>query len=146
MATDVMLTGGFTNRESSEFSLWSGIKRILEPVASLKLTVVLFALSIFLILAGTFAQVDKDIWEVIGLYFRCWMAWIPFQVFFPTSFFPKTNRWKIGGGIWFPGGKLLGLLLAINLVSAHLVRFKDGGHRASRLTTGIVAVSLWVAW
>src|SRR6266567_4636151 len=95
----------------SSFSIWDGAKRLLEPLASLKLTVVLFALSIFLILAGTFAQVDKDIWEVIGLYFRCWMAWIPFQVFFPQSFFPEDPV-TVGGGIWFPGGKLIGLLLA----------------------------------
>ena len=123
MATDAMLTDRIANHELSDFTIWNGIKRVLEPFASLKLTVVLFALSIFLILAGTFAQVDKDIWEVIGLYFRCWMAWIPFQVFFPPSFFPE-NPVTVGGGIWFPGGKLLGLLLATNLVSAHLVRFK----------------------
>lgn len=140
MATNTMLTGGFTHRESSEFSLWSGIKRVLEPVASLKLTVVLFALSIFLILAGTFAQVDKDIWEVIGLYFRVWMAWVPFQVFFPPSFFPDDPV-TIGGGIWFPGGKLLGLLLAINLVSAHLIRFKAVA-TGSRLFAGLVGIGL----
>src|SRR4051812_32851733 len=123
MATDVMMTSGFASREVSRGSVWNGIKRVLEPIASLKLTVVLFALSIFLILAGTFAQVDKDIWEVIGLYFRVWMAWVPFQVFFPPSFFPD-KPFVISGGIWFPGGKLLGLLLAMNLLSAHLIRFK----------------------
>ena len=97
MATGVMTSGSFVSQESSEHSLWTGIKKVLEPAASLKLTVVLFALSIFLILAGTFAQVDKDIWEVIGLYFRCWFAWVPFQVFFPPSFFPDDPL-KVSGG------------------------------------------------
>ena len=140
MATDVMLTGGQTNHAVSGSSLWNGIKRVLEPAASLKLTVVLFSLSIFLILAGTFAQVDMDIWEVIGLYFRCWFAWVPFQVFFPTSFFPE-NPPTIPGGIYFPGGKLLGLLLAINLVSAHLVRFKAVA-QGSRLFSGLISIGL----
>jgi ABC-type transport system involved in cytochrome c biogenesis permease subunit len=142
MATDVMMTGGLTKHESSEFSLWDGVKRVLEPAASLKLTVVLFALSIFLILAGTFAQVDKDIWEVIGLYFRVWWAWVPLQVFFPPSFSPEKPiiiPW--GLGIWFPGGKLLGLLLAVNLVSAHVVRFKAVA-TGTRLFAGFVAIAL----
>ncbi len=140
MATDIRLASEFANPTSSDFSVWKGIKRLLEPAASLKLTVVLFALSIFLILAGTFAQVDKDIWEVIGLYFRVWMAWIPFQVFFPASFFTE-NPMKVGGGIWFPGGKLLGLLLAINLVSAHLIRFKAVA-TGIRLVAGLVGIGL----
>ena len=91
MAIDIQTTelGDASNRPqptASEFSLWEGVKTVLAPVASLKLTVVLFALSIVLIFVGTLAQVDKDIWEVIGLYFRCWFAWVPFQVFVPPSF------------------------------------------------------------
>lgn len=139
MATDANLMGGLHHHDRSDVSLWKTVKGILEPIASLKLTVVLFALSIFLILAGTFAQVDKDIWEVIGLYFRCWFAWIPLQVFFPLSFFPDdpvTISERIG--IWFPGGKLLGLVLAMNLVAAHVVRFKavaSGGRMIFGLAT-----------
>ena len=140
MATGVMTSDSLASRDSSEHTLWTGIKRLLEPAASLKLTVVLFALSIFLILAGTFAQVDKDIWEVIGLYFRCWFAWVPFQVFFPASFFPDKPL-TVPGGIYFPGGKLLGLLLAINLLSAHLIRFKAVA-TGSRLLGGFVSIAL----
>ena len=143
MATDTILPSTLSDHESAEFSVWTGFKRVLEPVSSLKLTVVLFALSIFLILAGTFAQVDKDIWEVIGLYFRCWMAWVPFQVFFPPSFFPEKPV-VVPGGIWFPGGKLLGLLLAINLVSAHLVRFRVAA-KGQRIVLGAVAIALGCA-
>src|ERR1700677_1553269 len=66
----------------------SPLLRVLDVLASLRLTVLLFALAIMLIFAGTLAQVNKDIWEVMGLYFRAWVAWIPLQVFFPASFFP----------------------------------------------------------
>jgi ABC-type transport system involved in cytochrome c biogenesis permease subunit len=149
--------------ESHGLTAWNVIKRILEPIASLRLTVVLFALSIFLILAGTFAQVDKDIWEVIGQYFRCWFARIPFVVFFPPSFVPEmpenpaevtafgrmgisTMQWlkktaESSGAFWFPGGKLIGLLLAANLFSAHTIRFKAEA-RGVRLLTGLGAIAL----
>lgn len=140
MATHVLQTDERTNEVTSGASLWTLIKRVLEPAASLKLTVVLFALSIFLILAGTFAQVDMDIWEVIELYFRCWFAWVPFQVFFPPSFFPEKPL-TVPGGIYFPGGKLLGLLLAINLVAAHLVRFKAVA-KGTQLYTGLISIGL----
>lgn len=141
MATASMHTEGLGN-DAGGLSIGGGIKRILEPIASLKLTVVLFALSIFLILAGTFAQVDKDIWEVIGLYFRCWWAWIPLQVFFPQSFFPDKPI-VIGDsvGIYFPGGKMLGLLLATNLVAAHLVRFKAVA-KGGQLILGLVGIGV----
>src|SRR5262245_13545366 len=59
----------------------------LMPLASLRLTVALFAMAIFLVFAGTLAQVDQDIWDVMSQYFRTWFAWIDFQVFFPRSFF-----------------------------------------------------------
>lgn len=142
--------------------VWNGLKLLLEPLASLRLTVVLFAMSIFLILAGTFAQVDKDIWEVISQYFRCWFAWVPFAVFFPPSFVPETSPdvnevSAIGGmcifimqslkrlaqncgGFYFPGGKLIGLLLAVNLLSAHIIRFKAQA-RGFRLLAGLGALA-----
>lgn len=138
MATDAIHSSGFSESTSADFSPWETVKRILEPAASLKVTVTLFALSIFLILAGTFAQVEKDIWEIIGLYFRCWFAYVPLQVFFPPSFF-ESDPWQVPGGFYFPGGKLLGLLLAINLVSAHLVRFKATA-TGSRLIGGFISI------
>ena len=150
----------------SEFSLWGGVKTVLAPVASLKLTVVLFALSIVLIFVGTLAQVDKDIWEVIGLYFRCWIAWVPVQVFVPPSFVIANEMrdaqdklleptywlmgliplgsWKadnIPGGFWFPGGALIGVLLGANLFSAHLIRFKAEA-RGTRLLAGLAAIAV----
>ena len=45
----------------TESRAWRQIKRVLGPLASLKLTVVLFAMSILIVLAGTLAQVNADI-------------------------------------------------------------------------------------
>ena len=56
-----------------------------------------------------------DMWQVIDLYFRAWIAWIDFQIFFPRSWFP--NWQNVPGGFWFPGGATIGLALAINLVA-----------------------------
>ena len=82
-------------------SVGSLLVKLLMPLASLRLTVALFAMAIFLIFAGTLAQVDKDIWEVMTQYFRTPFAWIDFQVFFPPAFFPASRR-TVPGGFYFP--------------------------------------------
>jgi hypothetical protein len=135
--------------------------RPLQPFASLKLTVVLMALSIFIVLAGTFAQTRVDIWDAIRQYFRIDFAsafnstfpfvhlgelfvWIDLKLFFPASFFPADPAFPQGlgwlasiwptqaaiqripdsVGIWFPRGWTIGVVMIVNLLSAHLVRFK----------------------
>jgi len=114
-----------------------GIAHLLAPLASLKLTVALMSMAIFLIFAGTLAQVDKDIWEVMGLYFRTFVARIDLQVFFPPSFFP--SRPVVPGFIWFPGGFAIGTAMFINLVAAHGLRFKIQS-RGAQLTGGLMVI------
>ena len=131
--------------------LWQ-IQTVLRPVASLKLTVVLFAMAIFITFTGTLAQAQKDIWDVIGQYFRTPVAWIDLNVFFPRSFFPSWPAYlpdlrESRISFPFPGGWLIGLVMAINLVAAHTVRFKirAGG---TRLLIGLVvtAIGVLVTW
>jgi hypothetical protein len=109
-------------RERGKSPLWVGVRAI----ASLRLTVVLFLLSLFLIFCGTLAQIDVGIWSVVSGYFRSFVAWIPFQIFVRFGqvflFIPKTAH--LGGSFPFPGGLTLGIVLLINLLAAHLVRFK----------------------
>src|SRR5688500_6880781 len=91
---------------------------LIAPLASLKLTVSLFAMSIFLIFAGTLAQVDRGIWTVMDEYFRTFVAWIDLAIFFPRS-------WSVPRVAFpFPGGWLIGGLLLANLVVAHAMVFK----------------------
>ncbi|MCE9546956.1 MAG: cytochrome c biogenesis protein ResB [Planctomycetia bacterium] len=97
---------------------WDTVKQWLRPISSLKLTVVLFGLCMVLVLAGTLAQVDSGIQSVVAKYFRSMsIIWIPLQVFFPRD-------WHMHGSFPFPGGWLLGLALLVNLLAAHVVRFR----------------------
>ncbi|MFM8932658.1 MAG: cytochrome c biogenesis protein ResB, partial [Gemmataceae bacterium] len=101
-------------------------KRLLRPLASLRLTVVLFVLSLILVFYGTLAQKEQDVWDVVNEYFWSWWVLIPnkltllfLQVFFNAS---PDAQWSLG--FWFPGGKLLFWALLLNLLAAHLVRFQ----------------------
>jgi len=111
---------------------------ILKFLASLKITVVLFAMSIFIVFAGTLAQTRHDIWDVVHTYFRAAWVWIPLQIFFPKSFFPTMG--PVSGEIPFLGGWAIGALMAVNLLAAHLVRFKAQA-KGSRLFLGLGVIA-----
>jgi len=128
-------------RAAAQSPLGALVRRVLTPLASLKLTVVLFALSIFIVLAGTLAQVNADIWEIINQYFRVEMSdlfrssfpwinlkalfvWIDLQLFLPPSFFPSRPDLPSWMGFPFPKGWLIGALMMVNLFAAHTLRFK----------------------
>jgi len=97
------------------------IKKILAPVASLRLTVVLFALAMVLILVGTVAQKDMGNWAVVNEYFRSLWLWMPIGL----------------GGVRVPfvGGYTIGGLMIVNLLAAHAVRFKLTWKRAGIILT-----------
>jgi ResB-like family len=109
--------------------------RALQTLASLKITVVLFALSIVLVFCGTLAMMDNGIWTVVKGYFRSFYVWIPFQVFVRVGqvFFAVPTHWSVRGGIPFPGGWTIGAALLINLFAAHIVRFKFSWRRSGIL-------------
>ena len=140
--------------ELSQIAAWVGddaISSVLKVLASLRLTVCLFALSIFLILAGTLAQVDKDIWLVIEQYFRCGIAWIDLKIFFPPAFFPNGlpeflskiifDEDGISRQFPFPGGWMIGAMMSANLLAAHIIRFKKQA-RGARLGIGLLVIAL----
>jgi hypothetical protein len=122
--------------------LWA----VLRLLASLRLTVVLFALSMVLVFFGTLAQIDKGIWTVVDQYFRSWYVWIPFQLVaeFGKRFFelPDKTTWR--GSFPFPGGWLLGGLMLVNLIAAHLTRFKLSWRRAGIITIHAGVILLMV--
>jgi hypothetical protein len=101
----------------------------LKALASLRFTVVLFVLSLLLVFFGTLAQIDNGIWTVVNGYFRWFWVWVPFRlfgqfggVFFEFLGFPRGMN--IPGSFPFPGGLTLGILLLVNLLAAHAIRFK----------------------
>lgn len=85
------------------------VRQFRDFFVSLRLTVVLLALSIILIFAATLDQVNLGVWAVQQKYF---------QTFFVL--------WKFGEVPVpiFPGGYFIGGLLFINLIAAHIYRFK----------------------
>ena len=140
-----MSTQEFPTRSRPQYDapsgLWPTVKFILQPLASLKLTVVLLAMSAFIVLAGTLAQVNADVWEAVRTYFRIDMSEltqsrsvgevfrnlfvrIDCQIFAPPAFFPSKPDLKPWVAFWFPRGWTIGAVMLVNLFSAHLVRFK----------------------
>ena len=126
------------------------VHHVLLRLASLKITVVVLIMAMFLVLAGTLAQVDKDVWQVVDEYFRAPLAWIDLKVFVPPSFFPGLsvpNQVRLPGGglvplgFYFPGGWLIGGLMTINLLAAAVVRFPVQAS-GSRLKLGWVVVGI----
>ncbi|HTI69041.1 MAG TPA: cytochrome c biogenesis protein ResB [Candidatus Limnocylindria bacterium] len=87
------------------------LKRIIDVVSSLKLTVVLLSLGIALVFFGTLGQVSDGLYLAQQKYFRSWFTyWHPAQV-----------SWLI---LPLPGGYFLGTSLLINLITAHVSRFR----------------------
>ncbi|MCI0334712.1 MAG: cytochrome c biogenesis protein CcsA [Planctomycetes bacterium] len=121
------------------------LTEVAAVLASLKLTVVLFAAAIFLVFVGTLAQVDNDVWEVVRhTYFRVWIANVEFQAFdrLGQMFYkPFSLGLPDGAYLPFPGGKLIGVALLINLIAAHSMRFKIVA-KGGRLTIGVVVIAL----
>lgn len=116
-------------------------KNLLAPLASLRLTVALIVLSLVLVFFGTLAQVDEGIWTVLHSYFRAGIAWFPCQIFvrflqvFPlfSVFFEVSPDAKLSGYFPFPGGWTIGALLLVNLLAAHVFRFRLSWKRSGIL-------------
>ncbi|HLJ91945.1 MAG TPA: cytochrome c biogenesis protein ResB [Gemmataceae bacterium] len=122
------------------------IRKALDGLASLRLTVVLFSLSLVLVFCGTLAQVEVGIWTAVNEYFRSAYVWIPFQLFvrFGQVFFGVPHTARLPGSFPFPGGWLIGGLLLANLLAAHAVRFKLSWKRSGILTlhAGLIILML----
>ena len=93
----------------------SVLGRVWAGLGSLRITVVLLGLALFLVFAGTLAQRFQGIWSVMEQYFRCWFAWVDAKVFYPSSV-------EVAWGFPFPGGFLIGTALLINLLVSHAQR------------------------
>lgn len=87
------------------------VDRLFKFFSSLRLTVTLLCFALVLVFVGTLAQVHEGLYDAQVRYFKSWIVWKP----------------TIGNSIWpiaFPGGYLLGTLLLINLLAAHIKRFQ----------------------
>src|SRR6266581_2528753 len=87
------------------------LRKLVDLITSLKLTIICLAAGMALIFAGTLAQVHLGIHEAQQRYFQSFFVWWP----------PEGQGLKIP---IFPGGHLIGAVLLINLIAAHAKRFR----------------------
>ena len=87
------------------------LRRFFDFFSSLKLTVVCLSAAMVLVFVGTLAQVNYGIHEVQARYFYSLFVWWP----------PGGHGLKIPV---FPGGHLIGAFLLLNLIAAHVRRFR----------------------
>src|ERR1051325_97482 len=87
------------------------LRKFIALITSLKLTIACLAAAMALIFAGTIAQVHLGIWEAQQRYFQSMVVWWPAE--------GRGFRIPI-----FPGGHLIGAVLLINLIAAHIKRFQ----------------------
>ena len=85
--------------------------RFFDVISSLKLTVICLSLAIVLVFVGTMAQVNFGIHEVQQRYFQSLLVWWP----------SGSQGFRIPV---FPGGHLIGGVLLVNLIAAHVRRFR----------------------
>src|SRR5580704_6473113 len=98
----------------------SELLRWLRPLTSLKLTICCLACAMVLVFLGTLDQVHIGVYEAENRYFKSLFLF----------FTPPGTVWRIP---WFPGGYLVGGLLLINLLAAHIARFKLSWKKAGIL-------------
>src|SRR6267142_2726074 len=108
------------------------MKKLLAPFSSLKLTVILLIAAMLLVYAGTWAQIDAGPQQVQKKYFHSFYTWVDFSTLIPRSY-------HIPGGFPVLGGYTIGLLMLINLIAAHVLRFKLTWKRS-----GIILIHLGV--
>lgn len=104
----------------------------LKLLSSLRLTVVLLVLGIAVVFFGTLAQTSDGLYIAQARYFRSW-----FSTWSPHS----GPDWII---VPLPGGYLLGTLLLVNLVAAHLSRFQMSWNKAGIHLTHLGIILLLV--
>ena len=85
------------------------INRLIKFFASLRLTVVCLAFGILLVFFGTLAQVDEGLYAAQNRWFRSFLV-----------INAHIGRWPVP---IFPGGYLIGIVLLVNLITAHITRF-----------------------
>lgn len=105
------------------------VRQFRDFFVSLKLTVVLLVLGMLLVFAATLDQVNLGIWGIQQKWFR--------------TFFVLQDFRGIPIPV-FPGGYFIGGLLLINLVAAHVYRFKFTARKAGIFLTHVGLIMLLI--
>ena len=87
------------------------IHKLWRTFTSLRLTVICLSFGILLVFLGTIAQVNEGLWQAQERWFKSFFIWTG----------PAGAGWKIPV---MPGGYLVGIVLVLNLLAAHIKRFQ----------------------
>ncbi len=87
------------------------LNRFVNFFTSLRLTVVCLCLAIALVFVGTLEQVHLGLYQVQSQFFRSFLIY----------WTPSGTHWRIPV---YPGGWLIGMVLLMNLLAAHIKRFR----------------------
>ncbi len=123
------------------------LRQLFAPLASLYLTVLLFALSILLILVGTLAQDKMDMWAVIAQYFRALFVRLDVGVFFPTQWFPGLEagpQRMLVALAWFVTGAAIAV--PVILQSRGRIGRILFGAASAMICIGLAVQSVTVGW
>ncbi len=96
------------------------LTKILTPLSSMKIAVVLIVLTVILVFVGTTAQKDFGSWDVQRDYFYAWGVMAPLKYFFPLTSWSETAPGKVP----LVGGYTIAVAMLINLFAANILRFK----------------------
>ncbi len=120
-------------------------KAVIMPLASLKLTVFLLVLAVFITFVATLDQTRSDVYIVKMKHFDNFFVEVPFQTFFVPRWFP--DRQNIPGSFYLPSGLTVLVLMLMNLSAAHLLRFRLHA-KGKTLLVGLLATafSAFLTW
>ena len=145
MATNTLKGQSAKKVSLDTLSLTDIAAAILAPLASLKLTVFLLVTAIAVIFIATLQQASLDMWTVKSMHYDNWIVTIPFKHILIERWFPSYQ--DVQGSFVIPSGKLIIYALIINLVAAHLMRFRVKA-KGVQLWLGLVtaAIAAVVTW
>ena len=107
------------------------MKPLWKLLTSLRLTVWTLSLAILLVFFGTLAQVNEGLWNAQDRWFRSF--WVVHE---------PTDHWWVPPV--FPGGYLIGIVLLVNLIAAHISRFQWSTKKIGIHLTHLGVVTLLV--
>lgn len=139
MATNALpQTKTARRRKTKTLTVGDRVQLFLAPLASLRLTVVLLAVSVFAIFIITLQQATHDMWEIKSQHYSSLLVTVPFDEIFVERWFPNTP--PVPGAFVMPSGLTLIVLLLMNLSAAHMLRFRLQASGLKLVAGAIVAL------
>ena len=123
MATNALPKTKTARRSKNQpMTMTDRVQAIVTPLASLRLTVTLLAVSVFAIFIITLQQATHDMWEIKSQHYSSLLVTVPFDEILVERWFPDAP--PVPGAFVMPSGLTLIVLLLMNLSAAHLLRFR----------------------